>query len=237
MIDGLSHVFLHLGLCNALAKAPPESTFALRVRMAFRTGDPQFNKVFTIPRGEGKTAVLEFDVPRGVYRVLIEAPKAGCVTSDFWDILPDSNRTIDETLADGPPDPPAPVTLMDGSAPISFLYVKPSFVLVDHGVACDKPIGALVPSKVNVEYDQGAYYVWLYSTPALEQREPSTVALQLRTPTGTAHYVKLPFAFPLPWGGFPTHIQMNVSEDMIAGIATDKTDTLLCPKLWQTSAH
>lgn len=181
--------------------------------------------------------MIEFDVPRGVYRVLVEAPKEHCSVTDFLDFLPGGNRTILETLADGEPATPPPVTLLDGTAPISFLYVKPTFVLLDPSVACNAPIATTVPSRVNVEYDQGSYHAWLYDDAALDKNGPYTVALRLRTPTSTAHYVRLPFPFPTAWSGFPGHVQMNVSEDMLDGIATDKVDTLLCPKLWETRAR
>lgn len=236
-MDGFAHVFLHVALCKAMVRAAPATTFAMHVRMAFRTGDTQFNKSFSVSRGDGSDAVVEFDVPRGVYRVLVEAPKYGCTASDFLEVLPDANRNVNETLVDGPPAPPQPVMLLDGTAPTSFLYVRPTFVLLDKNVACNQPIGPLVTSPVRVEYDQGSYYVWLYSDPQMERQGQYTVALRLRTPASTAHYVRLPFAFPTPWAGFPGHIQMNVSEDMIAGLATEKVDTLLCPKLWQSSAH
>lgn len=237
MVEGLSHVFLHVGLCGALAKRRPEATFPLHVRMAFRTGDPQFDKTFVVERGDGREAVVEFDVGRGVYRISLDADKHRCSAADFLDFLPDGNRKVTETLVDGPAAPPAPVTLMDGTAPISFLYVKPTFVLLDKSVACGRDVGTPVPAKIDVEYDQGSYHVWLYGTPDLEAAGPYTVALRLRTPTSTAHYVRLPFTFPIAWAGFPGHVQMNVSEDMIDGLAGEKVETLLCPKLWQTSAQ
>ena len=85
--------------------------------------------------------------------------------------------------------------------------------------------------------DQGAYYTWLYATPDLTARAPLTVALRLRTTTGLAHYVRLPVPFPPPWNGWPPSIHFNITEDMIDGLITEKTDTLLCPKLWETSAQ
>lgn len=237
MVEGLSHIFLHVGLCNSLAKLPAEATFPLRVTMAFRRGDPQFERTFTVTRGDGTDAVVEFDVGQGVYRIALDAGKKRCSANDFLDFLADGNRKVTEKLVDGPPHPADPVLLMDGTAPLSFLYVKPTFVLLDKSVTCDKPVGTPVASRVNVEYDQGSYHVWLYDTPPLVDPGPYTVALRLRTPASTAHYVRIPTDFPEPWSGFPGHIQMNVSEDMIDGLATEKVDTLLCPKLWQTTAH
>jgi hypothetical protein len=49
--------------------------------------------------------------------------------------------------------------------------------------------------------------------------------------------VHVPIAYPVPWGGWPSTIHFPVSEDMIDDLATDKTDTLLCPKIWESSTH
>jgi len=235
-MDGLAHVYLHTGFCKAITRLPLETRVSLRVRMAFARGEPQVDKTFTIAN-EGSEAVVEFDVPRGVYRILVEAPKQRCSATDFLDFLPDASRKVNETLVDGAPTAPPPVTLLNGTAPLSFLYVKPTFVLLEPSVACNAPVGSIVPSRVNVEYDQGSYYVWLYDDTSSYRRGPYTVALRLRTPTSTAHFVRLPVTFPTPWGGFPSSIRLNVTEEMIDSVATDKVDTLLCPKFWETRAH
>jgi hypothetical protein len=39
----------------------------------------------------------------------------------------------------------------------------------------------------------------------------------------------------VPFSGWPNVYMMNVSEDMVDGLATEKVDTLLCPKVWTTS--
>ncbi len=62
------------------------------------------------------------------------------------------------------------------------------------------------------------------------------LALRLRTPTHQYHYVRLPVPFPVPWGGWPTSITIDVTEDMVDSLASDPVDTLLCPKMWRTSA-
>jgi hypothetical protein len=35
---------------------------------------------------------------------------------------------------------------------------------------------------------------------------------------------------------WPADVRFDVSEDMVDALATEKTDVLLCPKLWATSA-
>jgi hypothetical protein len=63
-------------------------------------------------------------------------------------------------LSDGPTQPAVPI-LFQGPAPASFLYAKPTLVLIDKSVACDKPVGTPVPSNVNVENDDDAFFASL----------------------------------------------------------------------------
>jgi hypothetical protein len=237
-MPALVHVFLHLGLCNAVAQAPPETIVPMHVTMNYRVGGAEIDKVFRETRGTGTQAVIEFDVPRSLYRLQVDVPKYRCGVSDFVDVLPATNREVTETLVDGGAPAPKPVTIMDGTAPMSFVYTKPTFVVFDSSVTCDKPIGPLVPTQIDVQYGQGAYYASFYnSIEPLPRGRGLTVALRLRTTTGLAHYVHLPIPFPLGWSGWPSSVTFNVTEDMIDGLATEKTDTLLCPKLWETSVQ
>lgn len=238
---GMSHVFLHVGLCSTVARLAPDTQIAMRVGMSYRVGGAEVDKVFRFARGDGPQTVIEFDVPRAVYHLQINIPKYGCTGSDFIDILPDRNRTITETLDDGAPGTPPgatpPVELISGTAPVSFLYVKPTFVLFDKTVTCAGPVQTPIPLALTAEYDQGAYFAWLRPDSSLDSHAPVVVALRLRTTTGSAHYVRIPIQFPVPWGGWPTSNQLNITEDMIDGLATEKVDTLLCLKFWVTSVH
>lgn len=233
----LEHIFLHVGLCTAVARADPDATIAMHVQLAYQQGGDEIDKVVKFRRGYDSQTVVEFDVPRNTYLLTLDVPKYTCSTTDFIDVLSDLNRTITETLADGPPGPPLPVVIMDGSAPMSFLYVKPTFAIFGKGLGCNQPITTPLATHVAVEYDQSAYYASLYVDPALDPATPLVVALKLRTPTGLAHYVHVPIPYPVPWGGWPYTVHFPVSEDMIDGVATEKTDTLLCLKLWESSSH
>ncbi len=233
-MPGLGHVFLHVALCNAVARLPPETPVAMRVRMSYQQGATEYDKVVKFERGDGTQTVVEFDIRRSDYRLQLEVPKYGCSATDFLNILPDQSRTVAETLDDGPVAPPKPVELMEGTAPLSFLYVKPTFVVFPKGLACDQPIPDALPSHFNVEYDQGAYYIQM---DLLGLPPEPVIALRLRTPTGLAHYIHVPVQFPPSWGGWPGDLQFNVTEDEIDGLATEKTGVLLCPKLWETSVH
>ena len=234
---GLSHVLLHVGLCSAVARASPQTTVAMRVRLSYHVGGTALEKTFRFQREDGSETIVELDVPRGIYHMQIDVPKYGCSASDFVDFLPDHVRTITETLGDLSTPPDKPGVLFEGTAPTSFLYVKPTFVLFDKSVACNTPVGTPLDSHIRVENDGDAYYVWLYSDPALEARGPVVVAIRLRTPTGLYHYIRMPITFPTPWTGWPANDTFNISEDNLAGVATEKYDTLLCPHLWTTSVR
>jgi hypothetical protein len=232
----LAHIFLHVGLCNAVARAAPDTTIAMHVQMAYRVGGDEIDKTVRFTRGESAQTVVEFDIPRSTYRLQIDVPKYNCSAADFIDVLADTSRAITEQLADVPDAQPRQASIFDGTAPLSFVYVKPTFAVFDKSVACDGPVTQPLPARIEVEYDQGGYYVWLHDDPSLEGRGPLTVAVKLRTTTGLAHYVRLPVPFPVPWGGWPETVRFDISEDMVASLATEKTDTLLCPKMWGTSS-
>jgi len=246
-IEDAAHVFLHINLCAAVARAAVRAPVPIHVKLTDRVGGVEFERTVRVSRDDATQAVVEFDVHRGIYRLRIDAPGSRCSTSDYLDFLPDRSRTITETLTAGPPGPPDPVDLLDGTAPLSFLYVKPTFAFFAPGLACNAAVTAPLTVRSTVEYDQSAFHVSLYpdglaSMPSpvpsgSTTLAPIVVALRLRTPTGLAHYVRVPIPFPTPWTGWPRHIQFNVSEEMISGLATEKTDTLLCLKLWQTTVR
>ena len=231
----LAHVVLHVGFCNAILRARTGTPIALHVHVADRIGRVAFDRSVRVERGEDSEAIVEFDNAFGIYRLDVNAPKYGCSTVDYLFFIAGHERSITERLADPPPpSPPRPV-LLSGTAPQSFLYVAPTFVLFDKSAAaCGKPIPPQLQSDISVENDQDAYYATFEST--APNGGPQLLALRLRTPTHQYHYVRLPIPFPVPWSGWPTSIQFNVTEDMVDTLAGEQTGTLLCPKLWETSA-
>ncbi len=233
----LAHVILHVALCSAIARARPDTQIAMRVHLADRIGRTQVDRVVRFARGDGQEAIVEFDSAFGIYRLDLVVPKYGCSATDYLTFISGLNRSISETLNDAPaPAPPQPV-LLSGTAPQSFLYVQPTFVLFDKSsVACDKPLPAPLDARVTVENDQDAYYAWFYSGGSSPTGAPEQLALRLRTPTHQYHYVRIPIPFPIPWSGWPSSIQFNVTEEMVDALAGDPVNTLLCPKLWRTSA-
>ena len=232
----LSHVILHVGFCGAIARAPADTTIALRVRVADHTGRSQVDRVYRFERGDEGEAIVEFDSSFGIYRLDLATAKYRCSATDYLFFIAGHDRSVTEKLSDAPlPAPPTPA-LLSGEAPQSFLYVQPTFVLFDKSqVTCNKPLPAPLPTQINVENDQDGYYTWLYAD-ATAAAGSQQLTLRLRTPTHQYHYVRLPIPFPIPWTGWPQSIQFNVMEDMVDSLAGEAVNTLLCPKLWRTSA-
>jgi hypothetical protein len=230
---GLAHVVLHVGFCNAIARKSPETTIALRVHMTDKIGRPEVERTYRVERGDEMEAIVEFDSHFGTYALAVDAPAYGCSAMNYLYFIPDHDRSVGLKLSDAPAPPPRPF-LLAGTAPQSFLYVQPTFVLFDKAaVACGKPVPQPLDSNIVVENDQDAYYAWFYSSAG---GSPEQLTLRLRTPTHQYHYVRIPLSFPTPWGGWPGIIQFNVTQEMVDSLAGESTGTLLCPKLWQTSA-
>ena len=231
-----AHIILHVGFCNAILRAAPQTTIALRVRVSDRIGRPEVGRVYRIERGDGSEAVVEFDSAFGIHALQVDAPKYGCSASDYLFVIAGQGRSVPVKLNDAPAPEPRRPMLLSGTAPQAFLYVQPAFVVFDKNqVACNKPLGQPLPMDAVVENDQDSYYVELYPDPSAAYGSQQ-LALRLRTPTHQYHYIRIPITFPVAWGGWPVSVTLNVTEDMVDGLATEPTDTLLCPKMWRTSA-
>ena len=127
----LAHIILHVGFCGAIARAPAGTSIALRVRLTDRIGRQQVDKVFRFERGDDQEAIVEFDNAFGLYRLDLAAPKYRCSATDYLYFIPGYDRSITEKLSDSPAPPPPMPLLLSGTAPQSFLYVQPTFVLFD----------------------------------------------------------------------------------------------------------
>lgn len=232
---GVAHIILHLGLCQSIARTGPDTKIPVRIQLTDRAGITRYNQTLTVERGDDPQAILEFDAPWGIYRLDMSTGKYDCAASDYVILITDHGRSLTENLTSGMPPQTKPM-LLSGTAPQSFLYVQPTFVLFDKSaVACNKPVPQPLDAQITYENDQDAYYLWLYADPSAPSGSQQ-LALRLRTPTHQYHYVRIPIPFPVPWGGWPESITFNVTQDMVDGLAGEATGTLLCPKLWETSA-
>lgn len=230
----MSHLILHVGLCNAMLKRPPQATIPIRVQLLDRLHRPTANQSFRVIRDYEPTTVVAIDSYQGEYELQISSPVFDCNVVDYIHVLPEKDRTINEQLVDGPAPQTQPV-LLSGDAPASFLYLSPTYVLFDKSTQCDKPVGDPIPAHIVLENDQDSFYVWLYSDPSLIARGPEILAMQLQTPTGDDHYIRLKIPFPVPWRGWPMDITFSVRENDADYLATQPTGVLLCPKLFETT--
>jgi hypothetical protein len=205
----------------------------VRVRLVDRAERAQVDRVFSVERPDGAEAIVEFDTAPGFYRLDVTAPKYGCGTSDVLYFIPGHTRSIAEQLDTVRPSPQAPV-LLSGTAPQSMLYANPTIVAFDKtAAACGKPIPQpLSTVRVTVENDQDAYYAAIFNEDPERAPGSEQLALRLQTATHQHHYVRLPIDYPTP----PAITTLNVTDDMVDALATEPVDTLLCPKMWKTSA-
>jgi hypothetical protein len=233
----LSHVILHVGLCSAIARASESTRFDLQLRLVDLRGNVRLTRGFRIERGDDDAPkIVEFDIAPGTYGLSAVVPKYGCSASDFITILDGHDRSVNETLASGSPRPPKTL-LISGSSPQSFLYVNPTFVLLNKNTsACNKPTVDFVPLQVSVENDQDAYYAALDTNPS-GISGPVQLALRLKTPTHQYHYIRVPLPFPPSWGGWPEMVHFDVTQGEVDDLATEPVNTLLCLKLWETKVH
>ncbi len=235
-MPALAHVVLQLGFCGAIARASPNATVAVRVRLTDRIGRTEVDRTYRVERDDDDKGVVEFDGPFGIHRLAVDAPQYRCSATDYLFLIAGLDRSVTEKLSDAPPPPPGKPMLLSGEAPQSFLYVQPTWVLFDKSqTACNKPVPSPLPAQIVVENDQDGYYTWLYSDPAAAPGSQQ-LTLRLRTPTHQYHYVRINIPFPMPWGGWPNSIRFDVTQDMVDSLAGEPTNTLLCPKLWRTSS-
>lgn len=229
---GMAHVVLHLGLCSSMAQAQPSATLPIRVKLIDRTGHTSLQQNFRVPRGSDPAKTVEFDIARGVYELQADSPKYGCGVSDFLSFLPDRNRAVSETLTSTAQRSPVPL-LLQGTAPLSFLYAKPTVVLFAKGTSCDKPVDDPLPANVRMENDRDSFYVSVTADANVQSRA-GVLALSLQTATGENHYVRIPFPF-VPQTVWPSTVQFNVTDDVMDFLAGKPVDTLLCPHMLKTS--
>ncbi len=234
MIPG-AHVVLHLGLCNAMLKVAEQTPITAHIRLVDRLDHPHVDQDVTFTRYGQSSGEVTFNAPQGMYRIEIAAPKYRCYAEDYLFFIADHNRTITEQLNEGQPIPDHAMQ-MTGTAPQSFLYLNPTYVLFPKGTPCDKPVPDPLPAKITIENDQDSFYVKMFPDPQLFAEGPVVVALQLETATGENHYIRLKVPFPQPWDGWPYGVQFNVRDDDADSISTLPTGVLLCPRLFRTSA-
>jgi hypothetical protein len=123
----LEHIILNVGLCKAVARLSPQTNVAMRVVVSDRINRAEFDQTVQFQRGTGNSTPVEFDSSWGTYRVVLSVPQYRCNAVDFLEVLPDHNRSMNTTLADGLANSAAPVIIL-GALPQSCSYAQPSVV-------------------------------------------------------------------------------------------------------------
>lgn len=229
----LLHVLLHLGLCGAVSSLPADSPIEIRVRLSDKTDRAILDRSFETTRGTGDATTVQFDAPWGVYRLDATVPADDCNAVDYIVIQPKHDRTIAETLRDGPAPAVTPVLLF-GVGPKSFHDAKPQFVFLNpDDVACRRAVTDPLPTPVSFQHEGDAYYATINELPAT--LATPLLALRLETPDRGYQYISL---VPLQagWKGWPRSIRFNFDQNQMSMLDGKPTDTLFCPALDETDA-
>jgi len=210
-----------------------QTPVAVRVILQDRVGKSAIDQVFRVERRTANDTSVGFDVPWGVYRLLVETrSKPSCGDVDYFQVLPEHDRELTATLRERF-SAPVSQALITGTTPVSFAYIKPEFVVFDSQTSCNKPIGATLPEEVSTSLWQDAYYTTI--TPSHGPLPPGAIAaVRLEDSHGGFHYVRLPIHLPSRTQSWPEVWQFNIPDGVVDYVADKPEDTLLCPRIWET---
>src|SRR5689334_8913882 len=178
----LSHIALHVSLCNAVARAAAARNVPVKITVVDKLNRPQLEQTFQVEPGSGNSARYEFDLPFGLYRLTLEAKagKSPCSAVEYFSVLTGHNRSLDVTLQDGHTAKPQVPMLVDGESPFSFSYVQPTLVIFGRDVKCNGPVGNPVSADIRSVSDSDGYYASIFPNQALAQVMPAVVAMQMK---------------------------------------------------------
>lgn len=236
----MSHIVLHLALCNAAVRLKTQTQMALHVSVTDRIHHAAVDQTFTAVREHVNVATVAFDMPWGVYRadVDLNAGKASCSATQFFGVVNGHDRTIGMTLQDKKA-PLAVPALVFGSAPFAFAYAQPTVVLFDSKtVKCDSEVPDPLQIGDATQNDADGYYATIYPTKDLFAHEPLLPAVRITDSRGDYHYIRVSKDFirfsTMAWPSVGT---FNIDDNAMQFIAASKEDTLLCPKMTETIVH
>jgi hypothetical protein len=234
----LSHIVMHVALCNAALRLKTQSRLAVRVVLTDRLNRDVLDRTFTAYRDNGNDVPLEFDVPWGTYRASVKttAGRTPCSAVQYVTVLSDHNRVVNVSLSEGSGKAVVPALVM-GTAPFAFSYVQPTVVAFDKSVACNGPVGDPLDAGIETQNDSDGYYAAISPNATLAQHGPVVVAVRLTDSRGGYHYIRVPAKILGYSGGWPSSANLNVNEDVIDYVADKPEDTLLCPKMYETTAQ
>ncbi len=235
----LSHVVLHVTLCQAAMRVKPQAVIPMQLLVTDRVNRHIVEQQFKLVREINNTANVAFDMPWGIYRVDMQAKAAGavCSTEEYFAVVMDHNRQLDVTLQNGPVRPGRVPTLVMGAAPFAFAYVQPTVVAFDKSQQCNQPVGEPLNANISLTNDSDAYYGQFFPNAQLAPHAPLVVAVRLTDARGNFKYVRISGDFLSASSGWPSSGTFNVDENVIDYVSDKPEDTLLCPKMYKTITH
>ena len=233
----LSHIVMHVALCNSTAAQAASRDVPVRVVLTDKLDRVAFDQKFKIEQGTKREAPIEFDMPFGLYLVKIATPT--CSGVQFLSVLADVNRGFPISLQEGRAQmPESAPAFVEGTAPFEFSYVQPLVMVFPHSVKCDGPIGDPIDANIQMDNEPNSYYATIYPSRVLEQNAPVTLVVRMNDSHGGYQYLRVPIGdnvgTPTRW---PSIGQLNISAGLIDALASKPEDTLLCVRMMKTTVN
>lgn len=234
----LSHIVMHLVLCNAATRHKTQSGVPVHVVMLDKVHRHVADETVRVAAAGAADDTAEFDVPWGTYlaQASLHAGETACSDATFFSVLPNHNREVTLQLQRGHTAARMPV-IINGDLPAEFAYAQPTLVVFGKDAKCNAPVADPLPLDISQQNDGEAYYVSVYPSAALMQNMPAIPALRLTDSSGGYHYLKLPNNFLGFSSGWPNQAQFDVQDKLIDFLAAKPEDTLLCIRGYETTTE
>jgi hypothetical protein len=229
---------LHIALCNADLRLPPETPFTAHVLVVDRIGRHTVDQSFPIMRETQGVSSVSWDMPWGEYLLTTTVRGHGvtCSGRQYFGVLVNHNREIDVSVHERPQPLRVPALVM-GTSPFAFSYVQPTVELFDKTTKCNGPIGTPLDADVVMENDEDGYYGYVYPTRTLLAHAPVVVAVRLTDSSGGYKYIHIPTDFLGYSTAWPSSGELDINDGLIDSIAAKPEDTLICPHFYETITH
>ena len=105
-MPALAHVILHLTFCSAMMHAPSGTPMDVHLHARDHTDRQTFDRALSFTSGgESSSQTAEFDAPRGVFLMTLNAPKYNCGAASYQVFIEGESRNMKATLTAGNPQP------------------------------------------------------------------------------------------------------------------------------------
>ena len=230
----LSHIVMHVALCNSVIRQAANRDVPLRVVLTDKLDRTALDQKFIVERGTTRETPAEFDIPFGIYRAQVTSGACSGIT--YFGVLLDVNRGVPISLQEGRAQAPIVPALVEGTAPFEFSYVQPTVLVFPHTLKCNDPIPDPLPATIDMDNESNSYYALIYPTRALMQYVPITLVVRFSDSHGGYQYLRVPIGDAVGFvSRWPTLGQLNVSAPLIDELAGKPEDTLLCVRMTKTT--